>query len=461
MTSIDLSLNHQDSKLLQDLLNVWNQKRGRNAVRTVYFEGKQPFKDFGIAIPPKFLASATSLGWTHKGVTALTNRSDFQGFVTPDGEDDPYDIAELLVANNFALEFDQAKVSSAVHGCSFISVSHGDVQSGEPDVLMMMHAANSGGGLWSRRRRAIRGFLSIVDVDDSGTPTVMTMYQPEKAMTFTKTSRGWDVVSQVNPLGETSVALLPFQPELNKPFGHSRITQTSMDIVDSAARSILRSEVQAELYSAPQYWLLNADMEAFGSDKWKAVIGRIMALGQDPDADGEASIQRFEGASPGPHTEHMRMWATMFAADQDLALSSMGIVQDNPSSAEAIYAAKEELIVETGNANKWWGAGASKAASMAVRLRDGLGVQVRLGAEWIDPALTNPAAKADAFAKRAAAITGYADTDVGLADAGLTRAEIARFKAERDRARVRETTSALVARFESGQPATVPVVADA
>ena len=128
------------------------------------------------------------------------------------------------------------------------------------------------------------------------------------------------------------------------------------------------------------------------------------------------------------------MWATLFAGDQGLSVSSLGVVQDNPSSAEAIYAAKEDLIIDARKFNKSLGFGASKAVRLAVRLRDGADVEVddlrRLTAMFTDPSMTSPTAAADAFVKRASAIPGFADSEVGLESAGLTREQIARFRAD-------------------------------
>ena len=54
-----------------------------------------------------------------------------------------------------------------------------------------------------------------------------------------------------------------------------------------------------------------------------------------------------------------------------------------------------------------------------------------MSAQYTDPALTSPTAKADAFTKLASAIPGFSETEVGLEMAGLTREQIIRFQAER------------------------------
>jgi hypothetical protein len=444
-----VDLNHADESLLRELLVTWRTKRVRNVERTVYYDGKNALKDFGISIPPQMKRVDMALQWVSKGVNALTDRSQFEDFVSPSGSEDPFDLSGIVADNNFLVEFPQAKVSSAIHACSFLTVSHGDVQSGEPEVLVLARAADSSAALWDRRRRAIRGFLSVVDTDDMARPTEMVMYTPEKVVTFTKSLGVWSVDDQANPLNEVGVAPLVYKPELGRPFGHSRISRAAMGYTDSAIRTILRSEVSAEFYSAPEYWLFGADVSSFqNADKWSAVMGRIKALEYTSD-DPKPELQRFAGASPQPHTEQLRMWATLFAGDQGLAVSSLGVIQDNPSSADAIYAAKEDLIMDTRNANRTWGSGAVKAMQLAVRLRDNTSVVPdelrRLTAQFTDPAIASPAAQADAFVKRASAIPGFAETEVGLEMAGLTREQIIRFQAERRRQTAGNRLESLVA----------------
>lgn len=431
---VDLSLDHQDANLLAELLQVWREKRVRNLLRTVYYDGKAALQDFGISLPPQMRQVESALGWIGKGVNALTDRSVFEGFVAPGGSEDPFELSGVLADNAFDVEFPQAQVSSAVHACSFLTVSRGDVLSGEPEFLVLPRAAEDSGALWDKRRRVLRGFVSVIDTDDSGEWSTVVMYTPEKVFTIRREQSRWTVDVMRNELGVVSVAPLSLKAELKRPFGHSRITRAAMYFADGALRTIVRSELSAELYASPSYWLFGADVSQFvGSDKWTAVMGRMKALDVEP-GDEMPELHRFTGESPQPHTDQLRMWASNFAAEMGMAVSSLGIVQDNPSSAEAIYAAKEDLIIDTRQANRGWGRGAVQAAQMVVRLRDGVVDDSeelrRLTAQFTDPAVVSPSAAADAFQKRASAIPNFAETEVGLETAGLTREQIIRYRSE-------------------------------
>src|SRR5690606_27925053 len=133
----------------------------------------------------------------------------------------------------------------------------------------------------------------------------------------------------------------------------------------------------AEFFSAPQRYAMGADESAFiGPDgqpigQWASIIGRVWAIGRDEDGN-IPEVGQFPQVSMQPHVEHLRMLATLFAGETSLPLSSLGIVQDNPSSAEAIHASKEEQITEGEWATDTLGAGWRRIALLALMVRDWL-----------------------------------------------------------------------------------------
>ena len=438
------NLPDKDKAILQQLLSEWSKKRYRNVLRTTYYEGKQLFRDFGISIPPQLRSFEPTLGWVAKGVDALVDRTHFEGFVSS-GEND-FGVSEIVFDNNLEDEFQQSFTSSAMHACSFLTVTHGG--DGEPDVLVLPHAADEATALWDSRKRSLSAFMAVTSWD-AGSPDGLLMMTPERVYRFTKVDGKWFGKFDKNPVGQVLAVPLPYKPELKRPFGHSRISRAAMSITDAALRTVLRAEVSSEFYSSPQRWVLGADVEAFaGDNKWKAVMGRLLAL--ERDEDGEVpQVGQFAAASPQPHTDQLRMWASLFAGEMGLSLNSLGIVQDNPSSAEAMYAAKEDLITDAIRATSTWGRSLVKAMHLAVMLRDGLD-SVPAGlkdmrAQFTDPSMASPSAQADAFVKRAQVIPGFAESEVGLEMAGLTREQILRFKAEQKRVGAQNLLAALTA----------------
>lgn len=441
-----VDLDGPDTALLAELLQVWKSKQPRNIERSTRYDGEKVLKDFGISLPPQMRNIGAALGWTAKGIHAVTDRSRFEDFITPAGNDDPFGLNELMWDNRFKVELPAASVSSAIHGCSFLTVTAGDVQSDEPEVLILARAAEFSAAIWDNRRRNLKGFLSIVEVDDGGSPKEMILYSRSAVYTLVKGPRKWTVETRDNPLGVVTVSPLVYGFELRRPLGHSRITRAGMYYADAALRTIVRSEVSAEFYSAPEYYLFGADVSDFvGDDKWNALMGRIKAM-DVPDGDDKPELHRFTGSSPQPHTDQLRMWTQLFADEQDMDVKFAD--SSNPSSADAIFAAKETLITTTRDANSLWGHGAVHAMQLAVQVRDGLSAvpeeMKSLSAQFTDPAIVSPSGRADAFSKLSASIEGFGSSEVGMEFAGLTREQIIRFQAERRRGQAGDRLTALV-----------------
>ena len=63
--------------------------------------------------------------------------------------------------------------------------------------------------------------------------------------------------------GRIPCELLAYRPDSKRPFGRSRINRTVMSLTDSAVRTFLRSELQAELYSVPPRYFLGVTEDMF------------------------------------------------------------------------------------------------------------------------------------------------------------------------------------------------------
>jgi hypothetical protein len=90
----------------------------------------------------------------------------------------------------------------------------------------------------------------------------------------------------------------------------------------------------------------------------------------------------------------LRQLAAQFAGETGVPLNSLGVVQDNPSSADAIYAAKEDIIVDALAQNRVLGSATTRAAVRTVMLRDGLTEPTpelrKLRTRWANPAFPSP-----------------------------------------------------------------------
>jgi hypothetical protein len=453
--------------IIRSLFDVWRKKYSRNVLRSAYFDGKVPVKDLGISTPPQVMNRLRAvLGWPAKSVTALAQRNVFDGFVVEGSEQDPFDLLPLLEANRFDAELPQAITSAYKHSCSFITTALGDEQEGDPKVVIMARSAEWSAAIWDKRRRCVAAMLAITNADDQGRPTSLYVDLPEVTITAQRRSSGsWVAERQDKPFKGVLVEPITYDPQLDRPFGRSRISRPVMSITDSALRSVIRGEVAAEFYTAPRMAALGVSQDAFSKGKWQAAIDRWFALTRDEEGE-IPHVQQFPQMTMQPITDQFRAYASQFAGETGLALSSLGIVQDNPPSAEAMYAAEKDLIVEARASNRNIGAALQRMAQRVVMLRDELSEPSdelrRIRANWVNPAFTSPVTAADALVKLSTVFPWLSESEVALEYAGFTQPEVTRLLADKRRAQSGNRLQALAAIGQGAAAgATAPAAAPA
>lgn len=442
---------------IRSLMDVWSQKYHRNVLRSTYFDGKAKPEMAGIIPEEAFYRLRAVLGWPAKAVTDLAERSVFEGFTSEDGSRDPFDLRAILDDNRFDLELPQAITSAYKHSCSFITTALGDTRAGDPEVVIMARSAEWSSGLWDRRRRAVKAALTIVDTDDEGRPSVMDAWFPEAVLTCRRRPSGsWVAERRQNPLGEVLVEPISYDPQLDRPFGRSRISRPVMDITDRALRTIMRAEVAAEFYAAPRMYALGVSKDAFSKGKWQAAIDRWFAIGKDQDGD-LPEVGQFAQMTMQPLSDQYRWYASQFSGETGVPLSSLGIVTDNPSSAEAMWADDRRLLMTANRQNRIMGHSLVRIARRAIMLRDDLTEVTdemrQLDASWARVDATSPVTATTGVAQLTQAVPSFGESEVALEMAGLSRPDINRVMADRRRSASRLALAALAgAQPEPEQP---------
>ncbi len=88
------------------------------------------------------------------------------------------------------------------------------------------------------------------------------------------------------------------------------------------------------------------------------------------DDGNKPSIGQFTQQSMQPHNDQLKMFASLFAGETGLTLDDLGFATDNPSSAEAIAAAHENLRLTAKKAQRTFESGFLNVDYLAVCLRD-------------------------------------------------------------------------------------------
>lgn len=439
----DLTDDEQSS--LDELVSQWRAKRGRNNLRSAFYDMKNASRHLMSSNAPVVVKRRKFvLGWSAIAVDKLNRRCNLDGFYDASG----YNLGDLGLANlerenRLRAELSQAGVSSLIHAVSWLVTVQG--APGEPEVLILPRDATNATGMWDARRRALRSFLSITDVDDNGEPTAMTMYLYGLNVIMAKVDGRWTVERREHDYG-IPVDPMRYKPRLGRPFGSSRISRTVMSLHEQALGAMIRADVNGEAYSLPRYALLGATEQAFqnadGTVKptWQAAWDAIWAIGDDEELAmngnplARADVKQFHGQSPEPQNAHLRMLAQMFAGETGIPIGELGLVGDaNPTSAEALQVSKDDLIAEAEQTTDNWTPDLSATMTRALRMLNNDDVPPDLDVQpvWRNPMHVSRAAAADAGSKVIDKFPWLGETEVGLEISGLSPAQIKRAMAEK------------------------------
>lgn len=340
---------------IEKLRNRLNSKKIRVDTRYRYYEMKNIIKDFGISTPPNLRGFQTVLGWCGKSVDSISDRLMFREF-----EEDNFDINEIFLMNNPDTFFDSAILSALIGSCSFVYIS----EEGEYPKLEVIDGRNATGVMDPMTGMLKEGY-AVLERSDADTPTIEAYFTPGN----TQIIQG-NMVRDI-PNNAPYPLLVPIinRPDSKRLFGHSRISRACMDIVNSAMRTIKRSEVSAEFFSFPQKYVVGTSQEADPLDKWKSAMSYMIEITKDDQGD-VPTFGQFQQQSMAPHMEQLKMLAGLFAGETGLTMDDLGFPTENPSSAEAIKASHENLRLMARKAQRTFGTGFLNVGYLAACLRD-------------------------------------------------------------------------------------------
>lgn len=343
-------------KGIEYLRRKLNSKRTRVLTRYKYYEMKNVVRDLGLVTPPQLKRLNSVLGWCAKSVDSLADRIVFREFAN-----DNFELNEIFTLNNHDVLFDSAILSALISSCCFIYIS---LDENDYPRLQVIDGANATGIIDPITNLLHEGY-AVLERDDRCMPIIEAYFTSESTQIITNNN-----ITEI-PNNAPYPLLVPiiYRPDAIRPFGHSRISRASMQIVNSAMRTVKRSEISAEFYSFPQKYIVGLSDDAEPLDKWKATISSFLAITKD-DEGGNPTVGQFAQQSMSPYTEQLRTFAALFAGENGLTLDDLGFVSDNPSSAEAIKASHENLRLTARKAQRVFGSCFLNVGYLAACLRD-------------------------------------------------------------------------------------------
>ena len=236
------------------------------------------------------------------------------------------------------------------------------------------------------------------------------------------------------------------------PFGRTRITKFVRTLTQDAIRCMWHMQVSGAFYSMAKLYmtgLTDGQFDEIMASKDAYQLSRILALTMGPDGQAP-NVGQLSGNSPQPFIDELMALAKQFSGETGVPLNSLGIVQDNPASAEAIQAAREDICLVAERDIE------ADRETLARVVRAALAVEANTTTDRLDadvmahfasPMLSSQAANADAALKFASIDQGFASSDACREMFGFDEATRAQIRAHERRERGADV---LAKTFEEG-----------
>lgn len=355
--SIDLSGILQADGLSDDarwwaelLVNEYQNHAGHNETLRRYYDGNVCVSDYGVGAD---IPNDQTCHWPSKAVDALADRITLERFNVPDGYDATA-LDAILDGSNVVNAYNRHLAPKLLYGCMAATVTRN--RAGH--AVVRFHSAETFTAIPSPdgREGVVGAGLAIARVEFTPwstlvpVATIVNLHLPGNVVELRQVAAGqWVAEDGLTPEPEPSLYVFCHDGTgTMNPFGRTRITRFVRTLTDDAIRCMWHMQVAGAYYSVPKLALLNLlpeQYEAVIDNKLKYQLDRVIATEVDESGDNRTAIQQLSGNSPQPFVEELRALACQFSGATGVPLNSLGIVQDNPSSAEAIGASREDICL--------------------------------------------------------------------------------------------------------------------
>lgn len=423
-----MSLSSEELDNVNSLYSKLLHHDHKNNEKEKYYEGKNRVSSLGIAIPPQLSQAQNIVGWASTVVNVIEERLDFRGYIDAANTG----IQDIYRANDLGTESSLAHRDALLFGVSYVVVGRGDVQNGEPEILMTVESPKKMTSNYNFRKRRLDSALSITR-DGFGNPKTGALYLENETVYLEFKNNKWiDVDRDVHNLGRVPVALHINNPRSGEAKGSSEITPAIMGNIKEASRSLLHMAISSEFFSTPQRYILGASEGAFEDadgnpiDAWTAIVGRISLLARDEDGN-LPQVGEFKSNSPEPFIAQTKLYASLCAANAGIPVEYFGVENNaNPTSGDALRVRETRLIKTAERKQAAFSKGWLEAARIALLIRDGVipeDFNTSVKVDWKDPSQITQSAAADATQKLISSGVLLPDSEVTYNRVGLSDAE--------------------------------------
>ena len=445
-----LSDEHRETVL--SLLHNWQTHYDANILRNCYYESRNMLKDLGISVPESLKNLEVACGWGYKAVEVMRDHIAFDGFSTYD-DDTADDVLRDVVRRNFMDTRVEKAICSALKYCFSMWVVTSD---DEGRARISAYPPTLATGIWDDvHERLESGMFVVRFARDHGRPTNrpdwVNVMLPDCMIRIKEVRRGeWAAGYVPHGLGVVPMFVMPYSPDDDRPFGVSRINREVRWYIDCAMRANVNEEIAAAFAASTQKYLLGTDGDAFvETSKWSAFIGSIFEV--EYNANGDIpQFGQLTQPSMQPMTEHFANLCKHMSAATGIHVGQFGIMSDNPSSAEAIYAENEPLILKCKGFIRQAKAALSRTATAALAAEYGTtyadaAAAYDVSVHFLNPAMPTLAQQTDSSIKLASVVDGFAGTPTFWRLNGFDDDEVRNLTSECERNQSRKAVSDFLA----------------
>lgn len=434
--------------VLGELIEIYAHHRANNVEKGRYYDQRVTAGEcnLGIALPSELQTFEMACCWPEKAVTALADRSRFDGFVSAGGESVP-ELDAIVRDNKLVTQYGMSAVDELKHGGVLVTLAANDLVG----CSVRFHTFETSAARWNGALQRIDAAFAVIDSrklpgDFKRRPTVVNLYTEDATWVITRGNADqWAARRAENGLGRCMAATLRNQPSNSQPLGTSRITRSVRSLTRGYIRTMTLATVGLEFSTSPQKYLMgvsDAQYDALIDQKFAKYCDSILLGTVDPETGERPEYGQLAQGTLQPHVDMLRMLATQFAAATSLSVTDTGVVNDaNPTSAEAVSASNEKLIRRAEDMNAMNGEDLRDVALMALAVKRNMSLNQlsdedrQVMAHFLPPSMPSLAATADAATKIAAVTPEFAGTDVFWEMQGFDKPTIARIQAETRRKR--------------------------
>lgn len=384
-----------------------------------HYEGSQPLSYMA---PELVLELADRLrqvvvAWPQLVIDSVEERLDVEGFRLAEEPEADEDLWALWQANDLDEWSQQAHLDALIMRRSYAIIGTNDEDASRPLVsvespLQVIHERDP-------RTRKVSAAAKFWSDGDGDRKRCATLYLPNSTSWWLHDGHRWVPDGGDRAVDEHGRGVVPVEPIVNRPrlraatahIDAGSLGEGTSDLApviplsDAACKIATDMMVAAEFHAMPRRWALGFAPEDFQDEHgnpvgaFSRVAGRLWAT-ERTKQDG-AEVGQFPESNLSGFHDTMKLLGQLVASVSGLPPHYLGLVTDNPSSADAIRSGEARLVKRAERKQRSFGGSWERVMRLAMLWRDGTVPPEAMQMEtiWRDAATPTIGQRADAAVK--------------------------------------------------------------